>query len=711
LLKKQQNKKKYIKTFKTLNLNKLPYKSKDYKSLRLSLPPHSSKGGVMSVQKASKLRNVEFLGGNSYNSTIYVFLNLFKPLLSSVGTKQLQPLLFNYNYYSNVLATNKVESFINRSISSLFNNKHLFDKFWSEYTFQKFYLFNTFHVLIQTFTFFQINNFETKTTKTLENRNSVFNRERLLLWKKKSRNENKKLIGAKLTKSRTIGSFTSKIKKNNYSVKLKFYINKCVYLTNSVMNLKFFAFSNKNNFFFFKKSLTAKTTFTTKLRILVKQMFQSNLKKLFVDLFRVTEDEFYNSYIIYAKMDNHYIENIGVTIHPHTTTTNHENSLNVTSFNLVNLITLKLRRLSCVETQFHSVFASHNIQTLYFGGNSGDFFYLNSLSHNFNKKITGLLINNDLINLKGSKQVLTEFNSQVLNYNNRKLPTIFNKTLTANYSKHSSSLSKVFMNYTFTKVEVILNLTNSPLFFKYFYNNYKNLNESFNPTNFFSYLTRFYFYSTLGRWSKTNLLSNKQFLGVIKKKAIKILAGHTLHLEVSPIILYSLTGFLEYCSGKKTSVNFNPFLLNFLNFTELAHCYLWAKNLSYFRRVLGYNLYIIESLKIIYLSIKLKDPCFFINWISKMLYKISFFKYKFFLRYIKYVIKTYLVSRFEELNFRGIKLQLKGKVSVSGNARTRTVVQTVGKVGQSTLNNRILYEMRVIWTFTGSISLRIWFYF
>jgi hypothetical protein len=79
-----------------------------------------------------------------------------------------------------------------------------------------------------------------------------------------------------------------------------------------------------------------------------------------------------------------------------------------------------------------------------------------------------------------------------------------------------------------------------------------------------------------------------------------------------------------------------------------------------------------------------------------MLYKISFFKYKFFLRYIKYVIKTYLVSRFDELNFRGVKLQLKGKVSVSGNARTRTVVQTVGKVGQSTLNNRILYEMRVI---------------
>lgn len=90
-----------------------------------------------------------------------------------------------------------------------------------------------------------------------------------------------------------------------------------------------------------------------------------------------------------------------------------------------------------------------------------------------------------------------------------------------------------------------------------------------------------------------------------------------------------------------------------------------------------------------------------------MLYKISFFKYKFFLRYIKYVIKTYLVSRFDELNFRGVKLQLKGKVSVSGNARTRTVVQTVGKVGQSTLNNRILYEMRVIWTFTGSISLRV----
>jgi hypothetical protein len=43
-----------------------------------------------------------------------------------------------------------------------------------------------------------------------------------------------------------------------------------------------------------------------------------------------------------------------------------------------------------------------------------------------------------------------------------------------------------------------------------------------------------------------------------------------------------------------------------------------------------------------------------------------------------------------------MKMQLKGKVSVAGNARTRTVLQTVGKVGQSTFNNKVLYDMRTI---------------
>jgi hypothetical protein len=79
-----------------------------------------------------------------------------------------------------------------------------------------------------------------------------------------------------------------------------------------------------------------------------------------------------------------------------------------------------------------------------------------------------------------------------------------------------------------------------------------------------------------------------------------------------------------------------------------------------------------------------------------MLDKISFYKFKFFLRYIKYVVRVFFLSRFNELDFLGIKMQLKGKVSVAGNARTRTVLQTVGKVGQSTFNNKVLYDMRTI---------------
>ena len=129
LLKKNQKQKKYIKTFKTLNLTKLPYKQKRSKPLKLSLPLNSGKGGVMSTKIKPKLKSLKKVEDHLYSSTIYIFLILFKTLKSSTGTRQLQPLLFNYNYYPNILAVNRIESFINYNILSLFNNKHLFGDF------------------------------------------------------------------------------------------------------------------------------------------------------------------------------------------------------------------------------------------------------------------------------------------------------------------------------------------------------------------------------------------------------------------------------------------------------------------------------------------------------------------------------------------------------------------------------------------------------
>jgi ribosomal protein S3 len=60
---------------------------------------------------------------------------------------------------------------------------------------------------------------------------------------------------------------------------------------------------------------------------------------------------------------------------------------------------------------------------------------------------------------------------------------------------------------------------------------------------------------------------------------------------------------------------------------------------------------------------------------------------------------------------KGIKFQLKGKISVAGNARTRTVLMSVGYTSHSSFSNKILYNLNLIPTFTGVLGLRLWLVF
>jgi hypothetical protein len=61
---------------------------------------------------------------------------------------------------------------------------------------------------------------------------------------------------------------------------------------------------------------------------------------------------------------------------------------------------------------------------------------------------------------------------------------------------------------------------------------------------------------------------------------------------------------------------------------------------------------------------------------------------------------------FTSIKIKGLKFQLKGKVSVAGNARTRTVMNKIGVTGHSTFNNRVLTNLNFLKTFTGVIGFR-----
>jgi len=68
-------------------------------------------------------------------------------------------------------------------------------------------------------------------------------------------------------------------------------------------------------------------------------------------------------------------------------------------------------------------------------------------------------------------------------------------------------------------------------------------------------------------------------------------------------------------------------------------------------------------------------------------------------------------AHFTELDFKGFRLSLRGKISVAGNARARTLAYSVGYTGHANMNNRVLSHFTTIHSFTGVMGFRLTFYF
>lgn len=90
-----------------------------------------------------------------------------------------------------------------------------------------------------------------------------------------------------------------------------------------------------------------------------------------------------------------------------------------------------------------------------------------------------------------------------------------------------------------------------------------------------------------------------------------------------------------------------------------------------------------------------------------MIKRISFWKTRSIFRYLKYVLNVYYCHTFENLDVKGIKFRLKGKISAAGNSRKRTILYRVGKTSHSEVRLRVLHETTTINTFTGVMGLQI----
>ena len=197
----------------------------------------------------------------------------------------------------------------------------------------------------------------------------------------------------------------------------------------------------------------------------------------------------------------------------------------------------------------------------------------------------------------------------------------------------------------------------------------------------------------------------------IYRRILRVVGFSKFIPNVVPYYQYTLIQFLESMTGKRVYLKFNPFIENSLTFLDLSRCMVWEQRVMGFRRILGPKIFLNESLRIIYLSIKNKDSTFLTNWIKAMLYRMSFWKYRVIFRYLKYVIKVLFRPYFEELDFKGLKIKLKGKISIAGNGRTRTLMYRIGQTSNATFDNRVNYTLTLVHTFTGVLGFQLWFYY
>jgi hypothetical protein len=115
-------------------------------------------------------------------------------------------------------------------------------------------------------------------------------------------------------------------------------------------------------------------------------------------------------------------------------------------------------------------------------------------------------------------------------------------------------------------------------------------------------------YTPFKNIARSNLYPIAPFNYFFKKKVLKTISYEKFNVLATPFYITSLIKFFEFCTGKKIILKINTFLNNSLTYVEKTMCLNWAQRLKVFRKMLGPRLFLAESLEIIYLSFKLRDP-------------------------------------------------------------------------------------------------------
>ena len=334
-------------------------------------------------------------------------------------------------------------------------------------------------------------------------------------------------------------------------------------------------------------------------------------------------------------------------------------------------------------------------------------FYSQQEKNLLKRKLSNFTFKSKYLNLKKLKSknlTQTYYNST---YHTRKLPPKNNNQPTiTSYRVKGLAGSKILDTSLY---EYLLTVSN-PLLLKLrckSLDTTKNISNIVNPTKSGSGLLRL----TSPNLNSNNLLPNKSFRKVITKQAFDFFSSYKFYENIIPWYHNTLIRFFEHISGLKSMLQIYPFINQNINYSWIIRYRSWMPRMAFYERMLGHKFFLEEALHIIHLSFYYKDSKLFSSWLKAIILRISFWKTRSIFRFLKYLMINHFYYVFNELGIKGLKIKLKGKISVAGNSRKRSILYRVGKTSYSQVSLRVSHHKTTINTFTGVMGFQVWLFY
>ena len=212
-------------------------------------------------------------------------------------------------------------------------------------------------------------------------------------------------------------------------------------------------------------------------------------------------------------------------------------------------------------------------------------------------------------------------------------------------------------------------------------------------------------------YSDTNIYPSTVFSKILCRRITSRAVNNHFRADVTPWYYHTLIRFLENLGGMRAFIQFYPFMAQEITISYEVRYRLWLPRMAYYERKLGHRFFLEEAIHILHLGFLLRDASIIASWLKSMILRISFWRTRSIFRFIKYIMAHYFILMFPTLGVKGLKIKLKGKISVAGNSRKRTILYRTGLTSHSTVDLRVLHEVHTINTFTGVMGFQFWLYY